>query len=178
MAVVAIVVVISALVIVGHANFRGSILLSNLTYEVALSIREAQVFGLGAREATISGSDFDTGYGIHFDRNTPDAYTLFADLNRDLDFDEDTETVHIYTLRENYTIGRFCVVLSGGGQSCSDGSLDSMSIIFDRPEPDAIIRAGAQQYPEAHITVRSPQGNERSIEVTATGQIAVEDPTL
>jgi len=169
--VVSIVLLISMLVLVGHANFRGNILLTNLAYDVALSIRQAQVYGLSAREATISGSDFDTGYGVRFDANTPNSYILFADLDRDYFYDGDVELVQVFAIRRGYSIADICGINSTDDQNCS---VDYLDIVFDRPEPDAIITDNNNtNYTSARIFVRSPQGTERTVEVIATGQIAV-----
>lgn len=170
--VVAIVLVMSVLILVGHNKFNGNILLSNLAYDMALSIRQAQTYGLGAREATRGGSDFETGYGIRFSTANPDTYILFADLDRDSFYDGGNELVETFTLGQGYTVSDFCVTSSSGNESCS---LTYIDIVFDRPEPDAIIRRNGNSitYASARIIVESDQGTERIIFVAASGQIGV-----
>lgn len=65
MVVIAIFLVISGVAIFDYGNFRSSVSLQNLTDDIALSIRKAQGFAIGAR--AISGTtDFDKSYGMHF----------------------------------------------------------------------------------------------------------------
>jgi hypothetical protein len=168
--VVAIVVVMSALILIGHSKFRGNILLSNLAYDVGLSIRKAQTYGLGARESTRAGSDFETGYGIRFNIATPTVYLLFADLDRDFVYDGGNELIETITLNQGYTVFDFCATNSSGVESCT---LTTLDLIFDRPEPDAIIKSGSTIYASARIIIQSDQGTQRTITVSASGQIAV-----
>ncbi len=44
-----------------HERFNSSILLDSLAYDIALSIREAQVYGLSVRGIN---ADFQVGYGV------------------------------------------------------------------------------------------------------------------
>jgi prepilin-type N-terminal cleavage/methylation domain-containing protein len=70
MVVIAIFLVISGVAIFDYGNFRSSVSLQNLTDDIALSIRKAQGFAIGAR--AISGTTtFDKSYGMHFSTITP-----------------------------------------------------------------------------------------------------------
>ncbi|MFC1733488.1 hypothetical protein ACFL6I_24580, partial [candidate division KSB1 bacterium] len=62
-----IMIMITMVVLVNHAAFGGNILVGSLAYDVGLSIRQAQVFGLSVREFGIGTGTFDVGYGVHFD---------------------------------------------------------------------------------------------------------------
>src|SRR3989344_4732921 len=73
--VVAITTLISSIVVVGSSKFDGTILLTNLAYDVALSVREAQFAGLNVKVFQSGGtSTFNAGYGITF-------YKLNADTS-------------------------------------------------------------------------------------------------
>lgn len=173
--VVGIVLAITALLLVSQGRFSGNILLTNAAYDVALSIRQAQVFGLGAREAGIQTAEFDTGYGIHFDTSNRSTYILFADRNRDFKYEGAGELIQTFSLGRGFYIEEFCGGLSGGVEECSSGSIDEITIVFDRPEPDAIIKNNVtgKTYGSARIMVRSPQGTGREVTAVATGQISV-----
>lgn len=192
--VVGIVAFIATIVLVNHARFTGNLVVTNMAYEIALSIRQAQAFGLGVQQQdagasfdVFNDSAFDTSYGIRFSSSTR-SYMLFADNNKNEHFDPPfDEEVDRYTLRQGYTISDFCVPASGPGNQCRESNnLRALSITFQRPQPDAKIRyrnAGNTVKPptsgspedSARIIIESPQGEQRSVTVYWTGQIAVEN---
>src|SRR3989338_6906440 len=57
-------VVLTTIVLFSQQKFNGSILLTNLAYDVALTIRQAQTFGVNVRENVnaSSGEEFKTPY--------------------------------------------------------------------------------------------------------------------
>ncbi len=82
--VVSIIIVITAIVLTGSSSFNRSIILTDTAYTVALSLREAQSFGLSSRTFNNRQTNVtyaNTGYGVHFDRATPGSYLFFADVN-------------------------------------------------------------------------------------------------
>ena len=87
----AIISVIMMITLFQYATFSSSTVLTNLTYEVALSIRQAQVYGLsvkgttGGAAAPLSSATYNAGYGIHLDAVHPSgnlitSMVLFTDL--------------------------------------------------------------------------------------------------
>jgi len=170
-------VVITSIVLVRHATFSGNILLTNLAYDVALSIREAQVFGLSVKEFGTGSGEFDVGYGVHFDNGSNTSYILFADrgvINQK--YDGSSEIVDVFNISKGNTISRFCGVLLSGIEKCSPSDISYLDISFKRPDPDASILSSitSDSYSSARITVRSSQGKERTITIGITGQIYVE----
>jgi len=77
--VVAIISVIIGVVVVNQRSFDNSIILSNTTYDVALSLREAQAYGRAGHG--VSGTSLSVKYatGIDFNIMKGNTYTLFAD---------------------------------------------------------------------------------------------------
>lgn len=172
--VVGILVVISGIILTNYNKFGGQILLRNLAYDIALSIREAQVYGISAR--SFLDAQFAAGHGVYFDIGTTNGtFYLYTDVNNDNFMtsigDEMTETI---TIGRGYTIDRICIP-SGASEVCNITELD---ILFKRPEPDAIIRAstgvGFTQYDRARVVVVSPQNKKLSVLVETTGQISVQ----
>lgn len=190
-AVIAVMVIISAVVLVNYTKFGNSVLLTNLAYDISLSIRQAQQFGTAVR-GTTSGS-FDTGYGVHFDNDT--SYILFADIgpttgptarNKKYDSPLPDETVEGYTIRRGSRIDRFCGVVNWSplNEQCSD-TISHLDIVFDRPQPGSISNAfissdlntlvdANPDYISARIVVINPQGETREVRVESTGQISVQ----
>jgi len=73
---VGIFLMMTGLVVAKYGNFNQSVLLTNLAYDVALTIRTAQTYGLSVRNNDLSNSssDFQSGYGVHLDTSTrPDS---------------------------------------------------------------------------------------------------------
>ncbi len=69
--------VLATVVVTSQTSFNKTILLANTAYDVALSIRSAQTFGLGSRAQGVVTPN--AGYGIHFESAIPNTYKLFAD---------------------------------------------------------------------------------------------------
>jgi len=169
-------VVITSVLLVRFSSFNSTIITTNLAYDVALSIRKAQSFGLNVRNFD-SGNEtvFDTGYGIHFESTSNTSYLFFADLNKNVKYSSN-ELVEVFNIGGGHTIKKFCAVISGSNQNCSDrGDIDDLDIVFIRPEPDAHIKSHEPDitYESAIITVVSSSGAEREIRVFSTGQISI-----
>ncbi len=172
--VVAIMVTISSVVLVNYSKFGGTILLRNLVYDVALTIREAQLYGISGRSAL--GAPSSSGHGIYFDTGAGDNFFyLFIDADGNGVYNSAvTEWIETYTIEKNYSIEALCVQSAPAAEDCT---MSRLSILFRRPEPDAIIYAsngGAfNTYSSARIVLRSPRGYTMSAAVEATGQISV-----
>ncbi|OHA26263.1 MAG: hypothetical protein A3D56_02295 [Candidatus Taylorbacteria bacterium RIFCSPHIGHO2_02_FULL_45_35] len=192
--VVSIVSVMSVITVLSSSKFDGTVLLTNLAYEVALSIREAQAASINVREFQpgTASATFSAGYGIHFFSTLGSgaannrSYVLFADLpippsssgDHEYTGNENggTEFVAKYDTKRSNVIDRFCGVLTTGGEDCSGvvGGLTYLNIVFLRPDPDAVFRSNKGfLYRAAKIYVRSPQNVSKAIRVESTGQISV-----
>ncbi len=159
---VAIFAIITTIVLVRNASFDNEVILNNLAYDIALSIREAQQFGINVRA---SEGVFDSAYGVHFDMDS-DTYVLFNDRDGDDAYGE-TELVESFTLGRGARIGTICDLESG---SCK---IDSVDIVFRRPDPDAIISGGTIARIRIEINSARQEGV-RYIIVESTGQIAID----
>src|SRR3989344_3846543 len=180
----AIILLITGFVMFQQSKFNSATLMRSLTYSVALSMRQAQVYGTSVRE--FSGT-FAPGYGVQFPASGSSAntYWLFADIVPasvgNGAYDNATEALPIFTLGKGYIIGSICAVAIGGS-ACT--AVSSLTVFFRRPNPDACIstnlapgacapRASAG-YSSAYITLKSTGNNDtRRVKVSNTGQIAV-----
>lgn len=169
--------VITGVVLANNAQFNSSVLLGNTAYDVALSVREAQVYGLSTRNYA---GEFRVGYGVHFEGNT--SYLIFADLDEDRNKRYDAgvdQVVQEITLGRGHTILHYCGVLADGTEECSDNSaaLTHLDIGFLRPNPDATITGdGPTPYSSAKIMIQSRSDETRTVTVQSTGQISVKRP--
>ncbi|HEU5114397.1 MAG TPA: prepilin-type N-terminal cleavage/methylation domain-containing protein [Candidatus Paceibacterota bacterium] len=165
---IAIFTVITTIAVYNNGQFNGSVLLTNLAYEIALSIRQAQYYGISVRQNT--AQNFDSGYGIDFKTSSPTSYTLFEDKSSGSQhvFDASDATVQTFSIAKGNKVPKVCV-----DGDCSKSTVD---ISFVRPNPDAYITANGivgTFYGKAEICVLSPQNIKRKITVESTGQISV-----
>ena len=183
-----IMVVVGGIIFASNSKFGGQVLLQNLAYDVALSMRQAQVYGISVQRFGSGLTSFSYGYGMHFDTDTPTSYNLLADVDGDGIYDAGEDVPPSpYSIGRGYSIFKLCapagVLLSDCTATGSSLQVPKLDIVFIRPEPDAWISAssvsctprstGACQ-PSARIVLQSPRGDTMSISVFANGQIAVD----
>lgn len=174
---VSILTVITGVVLANNTQFNSSVLLGNAAYDIALTIREAQVYGLSTQAF---GGEFQVGYGVHF--SSAREYVLFADVdqNRNRRYDAGVDqVVRQYTLGRGFTIAQLCATRTDQSVACSQSSasLEHLDIAFLRPNPDATITGtDPKPFSSARITITSPSGETRTISVQSTGQISVQKP--
>ncbi len=198
--VVAIFIMITSAILIRQNTFSSDISLTNLAYQIGLSIRQAQVYGLSVRGTQIDSSNtsFNAAYGINFNAANKTTYIFYGDLDTDgLYVAENDKAISNNILAKGDTIQNACIVgskepltcftgYSGVGGNLAQqisGGLDSIDITFKRPNPDAIINgtsltngptSGATR---AYISVQSANKTKiKCINIYATGQISVIDP--
>ncbi|MDP2593590.1 MAG: type II secretion system protein [bacterium] len=185
---IAIFLLVATVALFGYGKFRESITITNLSYDVALSIRQAQTYGLSVREF---GGAFDAGYGVHFSKDRPNSFVLFADINGDKKFndtgignscEDSSECVSVFLIGGQNRINYFCAKVPFPDTSeCSynGGVLEAMDIVFTRPNTKANFtatrNAGGSQpnYESVDIHMASEGGKSRTVTIYKTGQISV-----
>jgi len=197
--VLAIIVIITTIVITSQGSFNRTLILTNTTYDVALTLRSAESYGVGSRAA---GGMVNAGYGLDFNRGTPTVFTLFADAYPtpssssvchptsdpgapdakpgNCSYESGSgETVTSYTLGRGISVNDFCA-FSAGSWSCANShgsSLSTLDIVFSRPSPQPFMSVNGSYSPVFPVTasclaLTSPQGGARFISVSATGEIS------
>ncbi|MDE2021325.1 MAG: type II secretion system protein [Patescibacteria group bacterium] len=193
--VLAIMVIITTIALTSQSAFNKTLILANTAYDVALTLRSAETYGLGNR---VAGSVANAGYGIDFQKATPGSFILFADTSPQSSnstachpnpdpsapnarpgncvYDAGSgEKVTSYALGNGITISDFCAYQLSVW-SCASGGLSSLDIIFSRPNPDPFISVNGSYSTvspatRACLTLSSPQGGLRFISVGASGEI-------
>ena len=186
MVVLAIILIITSVVLGNQSSFNKTLILANTAYDIGLTLRSAQTYGLGSR---IVGTATNAGYGVHFLSGSPGSFGLFADTSPapscstpdckpgDHAYTTDSDVlVQTYTLGNGMTINNFCSLTSGTWTCAAGGGLTSLDIVFSRPNPVPFISPNgvySTSFPAtaACIAITSPQGGGRFISVTASGQI-------
>lgn len=183
MVVLAIIGVVSSIVISNQGSFNKSIILANAAYDVALSLRSVESYGIGGR---VAGTARNAGYGIHF--TTGNSFILFADTSPGTLSSCTTPDCkpgdHVYTSSadqfvQTYSLGNGVAInglcaYSANNSSCTSAS--SLDISFTRPNSEAFVTvngATTLYTGKACLTLASPQGGSRSVTVTSSGQITV-----
>jgi prepilin-type N-terminal cleavage/methylation domain-containing protein len=174
---VGIFVFMTALVVAKYGSFNDGTLLTSMAYDVALTLRSAQSYGLNVQSYN-SQNLFNYPYGIHFSSavGSNNQMILFADVNGNNIYDlADNPPITTYTLARGGDVKSVCVG-TGPGALCTSPSSGIIDITFKRPDPNAIIVANGTKYAYAEIKVENAAKNStRTIVVRGTGEIAVQN---
>jgi prepilin-type N-terminal cleavage/methylation domain-containing protein len=174
---VAIFAFMTTLMVARYGNFNQSVLLTNLAYDVAVTIRTAQSYGLSVKGSGNSNDAdrFQKAYGVYFDSQSAgndEMYYLFSDINDDSIFDgeESGEMIQKFTLKRGTKIYGVCTE----NIPCDPDAGGIMTIVFQRPDPNArICDDEFCNYAHGAILIKSPDGSERLIRISENGQISV-----
>jgi len=193
---IAIFAAMTALVMARYGSFNQNTLLTNMAYDMALSIRTAQSYGVSVKSADGINNNFNSAYGIHFDASPSKSatFTFFLDKNKTGVYDPTggLEDITTYTLTSGAKILSICLASSVPDTSCNTGSDQNLSnssqtldITFRRPNPDAIFTVcpsansvpnacSASSQPVALITlISSDRSNTQVVVVRKNGEISV-----
>ncbi len=200
--VVAIFSVIMGVALFNQAGLNSNIMITNLAYETALAVREAQTYGISVKSTspTASPSDinFDKGYGVYFDTSTAASqyqFIVFGDSNADNTYTQGyvpSELQSLYEIKNQRgnKITRICLGNTDAGSNviipCNGNSskkVSNLSIIFKRPNPEAAfwvtdsfgIATRVTNGPAVIVVNNADNSNCRAIIVEVTGQIRVEN---
>ncbi len=191
---ISIISVIMATVLFNYTSFSDKLALSSAAQEIAVSIRQAQTFGLSVRGSTAVPGQFTSGYGIFFDMNSNTSkYYLFIDridspfgngtvANKKYDVvngcgSSSTECIEKGEIRNNVVISNLC-----DSTTCPPvANVKQMHVTFLRPNPDAIIyftdvSGNILSGPSntGKVTLISPKGNTINVIIEKTGQVLVQ----
>ena len=199
---ISIFVILTGVVLFSQSKFNSSILLTNLAYDTAVTLRQAQTYGINIKEFnTGSGAGKFSPYGVHFDKSALNSFILFADLD-DINSDGRPEGNGVYdgatstcqaksvdpsvkdgcVNRYNIKQGNYIVDLCKGDvalgiKTCSSNeSINKLDIVFKRPDPDAHMRSDTATNPEytiATIILGNPDQSVRKVRVRSNGLIEV-----
>ncbi len=183
---IAIFAMMTALVVAKYGNFNQSVLLTDLAYDVAVTIRTAQTFGLSVQSTQTGTNPFNYSYGVDFCASASgcsagsiqianNQIVLFTDTNGNGTYDQTDSQQSIYTLTRGAVISGFCFTDSCTAPLVGATRLD---VVFKRPNPDAVMNryrgswASAGNY--AGIIITGTDKSTRTIIVRSTGQVSVQ----
>jgi len=170
---VSIFALMTALLVSKYGTFNQGILLTNLAYDVALTLRTAQSYGLNVKSASPTGNEFNLPYGVHFSKKSPLQILFFSDGNQNGTYDNGEYTISTYNIKRGSRVKDVCA--SNGHSQCTNSG-DTLDIVFRRPDPTAFIKQGNNSHDvRAEILLESSDGGRKKVIVNKTGQIAVSD---
>ena len=173
----------------GYNRFNKRISVDTLAHQIGQWVRDAQISAMGTRK-TVGGTNFP-GYGLHFDIASSTQFIYFADLNNNRRYDAGgtcgnagVECEQVITLLQGNSIQSLFGDTSPGNSVTSLCSPYDTSSVFDitfrRPNPDATINGDLngvsfpQSYSVARISVISPSGYTRVVEIWITAQVSIQ----
>ena len=176
---ISIMTLVSTVILVKNRSFNNALLLRNQAYEIAFSLRQAQLLAVSGTKESASASN---QYGVYFDIGaTPGngQYRMFRDdstsgsnLGR---YDNGDVTLGTIRMLDNRFIIREIV-------DKNNNPLENiLSITFVRPNFDALFKDSSGGYYSGPVYLKiSPKDTNgyanvpfRVVEVTGTGQISV-----
>lgn len=169
----AIAVLVVGGILLRFRSFDSIVVLKGTAYDVALTLREAQVKSVSAGGG--EGASFaDYPVGVFFDTGEPNEYIAFYDVNDNSDYDSGTDTIiETYVIPDNYEISDICL-----DSDCTNPT--SLTITYHRPEFDAVFVSdtGPSTASDAKILVSVSTDATQYFTVVAgvTGYISVETP--
>ncbi len=187
---VAIFTVMTTYLIVKYGTFNQGILLTNTAYDMALTMRQAQNYGINTQQAQTG--DFSQGFGVSFSTLNPvgvtpqnpvgttvipnnKSFVFFPDIHmNDLRYSNasgEGAVRTLYILRRGVRVQSLCA----GASDVSCSTVNELHVGFKRPNPAAIISTQSDtNLAYAKITISSEDGSlSRDIVVRRFGQISV-----
>ena len=181
---VGIFVILTSIAFIGYADFNNDMTMTNQAYELLLHVRQAQVYGIAVRgDTTGADGQFDASYGVHA-RVGSEVVPIFRDTDGDGTRDDSDSSVEplleVLTFARGVKVCAVCAITSGSNINAGcDSSYEDLYVTFRRPDPDARIAVNevpfesGPSYSMARVVVQAPNGRERYVDVTLTGQVSV-----
>lgn len=175
LAVLGVIVLVSTIIFANNSRFGGKMVLENLAYEIALTIRQVQSYGISVIRFEKTGA-FEGAYGIYFNANTnasKKSYVIFADRKpqsglRDGKYGGASERIQLVNFNSGYQVNALYV------NDCAV-EVKVLQITFERPSPNAVILGDGALFDDACIELKSPRRDFTArVHVYRSGQIAVE----
>ena len=161
--VLAIIALLSGIIFVSLETGEQGLALERTAHKVAQDIRKTAEFSLRARADTCTSPVNFSGYGIHFDRNKPSSYLIFADCNGN----------NTYQTSDDEIINP--ILLEDGVQIQSITPTPNLSIVFVPPDPKVFINGNSAANPgRIVLELKSKPSVTRTITINNKGRVTIE----
>lgn len=174
----------TAFLLAKYGTFNQSVIMTDLAYDTAINIRNAQGAALDVEGASSTGTGFvfNNIYGVHFVSGAnsfiyfvnPSTFGNNPGSTYTPGGSQPSQVISTYTMKAGDSISNICVV-----SACPTGSqVPFLDVSFQRPNPDAIINASVSggattTYPYADITILGSDSETRNVIIEGTGEISV-----
>ncbi len=170
---VGIFVFMTALIMAKYNNFYSGTIFKNMVYDIAITIRQAQSYGISVK-ADSNSTSFNKAYGVNFSSAFPTKFTLYpysGDSNGLYAVDNVAEKA--YTLKFGASVYR----KYAGSSPSNNVEVSVLDLVFQRPNPEAVICGTINSvmncsYKYAKIVIKLGEIT-RSIEINNAGQVSI-----
>lgn len=177
----------TALLLAKYGTFNQGILLTNLAYDLALTIRNAQSYGVNVKSAPTGianySNEFNLPYGVYIDDGVSikalpkNEVVFFVDLNNNQKYDPGatpSELISKYTMKRGSYVSSICV---NQLYSCGSANFHNLHLTFVRPDPRATIKSDHSSIylVYAEIVLKSSDGKSKKVTINDLGQIVIKD---
>lgn len=175
MVTVGIFVFMTALVMSKYNDFYSGIIFKNMAYDIAITVRQAQSYGISVKADTVSSS-FNKAYGVNFSSANPSRFSLYPYSSSGSVYTFSGDPEKTYNLKFGATVYDRRVGSSGGGSTMTP--VNVLDIIFQRPNPEVIIcgttSGGGNSciYTSAQIQLRLGTKT-KQIDINKAGQVSI-----
>lgn len=182
MVVIAIMGIIATVSIFNYTKFNNNLSLTNLAYEVALTAREAQVFGSSVKNSGTGVASFDKAYGVSFSTTDSKKFVSFVDTSKDGVYGTPSargsfvtcsgECTSLHSIERGNYVSKICRLI---GAACAPTE-SLVDVTFFRPSLDARISFSNPNpsFAGVRVELSAPDGKKNAIIIRKTGQISVE----
>ena len=170
---IGIMLLVTTIILTRHTAFNGTVLLRSQAYEIALQLREIQLSAVSSQ--SVNG-DYRARLGVYFN-STATLNRTYRTFN---DADQNGYEASEEFGQQGFLDSRFEIreIRRNNGSVITEG----VSIVFQRPNFDAKFYGTAGEIPASSIILEVARVGQtgdtpdvmRTIEITATGQIAVQ----
>lgn len=179
MVAISVMVIVLSIILSRQDAFNGAVLLRNQAYEIALAAREVQ---LSAVSASGGAGDFRNEYGLYF--NSTSVWDGEYQIYRDATSGSDNDGFYSGSSEDFGGRSRLDERFEIRDIRIDGTSEQEVSVVFVRPNFDAVFYEDTSGVPSTAAVVEidvarrgsvgTGLGDVRTIEITSTGQIAVQ----
>lgn len=185
---IAIFTIMTGIVAVKYGDFNKTMFANNLAYDIALTIREAQSYGVSVSDVADRGN-FNASYGVHFDVSTGviggvaanKSFILYAEVGSDNKYTPSVDPIiRKYIIGRGNYIYRLChdSGCTAGNEVLSTSFAGTYAdVFFRRPSPAPLIYSPVMSNaPYLEVRITNPGNTVRKkIVIRSSGQISIED---
>ncbi len=177
MVTVGIFVFMTALLLAKYNSYYSGTIFKNQAYDVAITLRQAQSFGISVKAdpGQIDNPRFDAAYGVKFPGTNVTGFELRAYGGTPPNFVEGALEKD-YKLKYGAYFSQLILTQDG---SSNPAYADSAFVVFQRPNPEAIICARVNgtltcnAYKYLELVMKSQDNKTKSIKINSSGQISI-----